>query len=123
MNKVVVNWFEIPTTDIKRAKVFYEQILDCQMQLVDIGGFDMCFFPGDPSAGATGALIAHETYTPSHAGTLVYLMTDDVAVPLAKVAGAGGKVLREKTQISPEHGFMGVFEDTEGNRVALHSNT
>ena len=123
MSKALVNWFEIPTADIKRAKAFYEQIFDCEMQLVDIGGFDMCFFPpGDMQGGATGALIAHETYTPSHAGTLVYFAMEDVAVPISKVEAAGGKVMREKTQISEEHGYMAVFEDTEGNRVALHSN-
>ena len=122
MSNVVANWFEIPTADINRAKAFYESILQCQMQLVNIGGFDMCFFPGDGTQGATGALINHEEYTPSHAGTLVYLMTQDVAEPLSRVEQAGGKVLREKTLIAPEHGYMGVFEDTEGNRVALHSN-
>lgn len=26
-----------------------------------------------------------------------------------------------KTEISPEHGHMAIFIDTEGNRVALHS--
>lgn len=123
MNTVLVNWFEIPTADIHRAKAFYETIFDCKMQLVDIGGFDMCFFPAaDMAGGATGSLIAHETYTPSYDGTLVYFATDDVAIPISKVEAAGGKVLREKTQISEEHGYMGVFEDTEGNRVALHSN-
>ena len=121
MSTVVANWFEIPTADINRAKSFYESILKCEMQLVNIGGFDMCFFPGDGAQGATGALINHEEYTPSHAGTLIYLMTQDVAAPLSRVVEAGGKVLREKTLIAPEHGYMGVFEDTEGNRVALHS--
>jgi predicted enzyme related to lactoylglutathione lyase len=40
---------------------------------------------------------------------------------LSKVEAAGGKVLVPKTEISPEYGFMGVFIDTEGNRVGLHS--
>lgn len=123
MKSVLVNWFEIPVSDIHRAKAFYEAIFDCSMQLVDIGGFDMCFFPAaDMTGGATGALIAHETYTPSHAGSLVYFSTDDVAIAISKVEAAGGKVMRQKTIISEEHGYMAVFEDTEGNRVALHSN-
>ncbi len=33
----------------------------------------------------------------------------------------GGSILVPKQQISPEHGYMAVFFDTEGNRVALHS--
>jgi predicted enzyme related to lactoylglutathione lyase len=38
-----------------------------------------------------------------------------------RVEKAGGKVIFPKRQISPERGFMGVFNDTEGNRIALHS--
>ncbi|MCW8980376.1 MAG: VOC family protein, partial [Altibacter sp.] len=34
---------------------------------------------------------------------------------------AGGKIYQKKTQISEEHGYMGAFIDSEGNRVALHS--
>ncbi|MGC1206073.1 MAG: VOC family protein, partial [Flavobacteriaceae bacterium] len=61
------------------------------------------------------------SYIPSHAGTLVYFMSEDVQNELNRIEAAGGKVLQPKTEISPEHGFMGVFEDTEGNRIALHS--
>ena len=48
-------------------------------------------------------------------------MSEDVQNELNRIEAAGGKVLQPKTEISPEHGFMGVFEDTEGNRIALHS--
>jgi uncharacterized protein len=40
---------------------------------------------------------------------------------LDKVEAAGGKIVVPKTEISPEHGYMAVFLDTEGNRIALHS--
>ncbi|MEZ4765460.1 MAG: hypothetical protein R3C26_20455 [Calditrichia bacterium] len=45
----------------------------------------------------------------------------DLQMVLSKIESAGGKVLVPKTQISPENGFMAVFEDCEGNRMALHS--
>ncbi|WP_240751406.1 VOC family protein [Flagellimonas onchidii] len=45
----------------------------------------------------------------------------DVQNELGRVEDAGGKILRPKTQISPEVGYMGVFSDSEGNRIALHS--
>ncbi len=38
-----------------------------------------------------------------------------------RVEEAGEKITVPKTEISPEHGFMAVFIDTEANRVALHS--
>jgi predicted enzyme related to lactoylglutathione lyase len=40
---------------------------------------------------------------------------------LAKIAEAGGKVLQEKKLISEVIAYMGLFLDTEGNRVAIHS--
>jgi len=30
-------------------------------------------------------------------------------------------ILRGKTQISPEHGDIAVFENSRGNRISLHS--
>jgi len=45
-----------------------------------------------------------------------------VQIELDRVEAAGGKIGLEKTKISDENGFMGMFIDTEGNRVALHSD-
>jgi hypothetical protein len=33
----------------------------------------------------------------------------------------GGKILMQKKQIAPEVGYMAFFLDTEGNRIALHT--
>ncbi len=117
-----VGWFEIPVTDMDRAKAFYEKAFEMQIQVVDLGGTLMGWFPniGDV-IGATGSLIKQESYIPSHEGTLVYFSSADVQIELNRIETAGGKILQGKTQISPEHGYMAVFEDTEGNRVALHS--
>jgi predicted enzyme related to lactoylglutathione lyase len=45
----------------------------------------------------------------------------DLSPVLGRIPAAGGKVLLPKTQITPEIGYKAVFEDTEGNRLALHS--
>ena len=118
-----VNWFEIPVANIDRAKAFYDQVFEINIQMVDLDGTKMGFFPGDVNkSGATGSLMQHEQYTPSYPGTLIYLSCQDLAHELSRVQAAGGKVLQQKTMISPEHGYMGLMEDTEGNRIALHSN-
>ncbi len=114
-------WFEIPVTDMERAKKFYDAIFQINTEIMDFGGFKMGIFP---HSGVGAALCQHEAYQPSSThGLLVYLDAnpnlDDV---LHRVEAAGGKILRTKTQISPEHGFMAMFLDTEGNRLALHSN-
>lgn len=122
MKQIAVTWFEIPTTDIKRAVAFYEKVLKIKLEVHDFGGPLMAVFPhSDNKIGAAGSLMQYESYVPSHEGPLVYINCDDLKVELARVNAAGGKVLKEKAQISPEHGYMGLFEDSEGNRIAFHS--
>lgn len=117
-----VGWFEIPVIDMKRAKAFYEKTFDVEIQVVDLGDTVMGWFPNAGDVlGSTGSLIKQESYIPGHEGTLVYFSSADVQNELDRIEIAGGKILQGKTQISPEHGYMAVFEDTEGNRVALHS--
>ncbi|MFI5221646.1 MAG: VOC family protein [Bacteroidia bacterium] len=126
MNKDVnhVNWFEIPATNISRAKNFYEQVFNVQMEEQEMMGMKMAFFPAEPGNGkANGGLVQSENHTPSQEGSVVYLNGNpDLQHPLDRVESAGGKILMPKTKISDEVGHMAFFEDSEGNRVALHSN-
>ncbi|WP_191858954.1 VOC family protein [Hanstruepera ponticola] len=123
MKHNMVGWFEIPVDDMNRAKAFYETVFKVDIQVVDFGGILMGWFPDRGQVtGAQGTLIKQESYIPSQEGTLVYFISDNVQNELDRVEGAGGKIYQPKTQISPEHGYMGVFLDTEGNRVALHSS-
>lgn len=118
-----VNWFEIPATDLARAKKFYEAVLEAELSFNEMGPAKMAWFPMDPeAAGATGTLIQNENYTPSYEGTLVYFSVEDIEATLARVNANGGKTLNPKMSIG-EYGFVAHFEDCEGNRVALHSRT
>lgn len=123
LKKNVVGWFELPASDLKRAKKFYEAILSVKLQDIEMGtGLKMAMFPVQ-EGGVGGALCEHKDfYKPSHDGTLVYLSADpDLQLILDKIKKHGGKELMPKTQISEEYGYMALFEDSEGNRVALHS--
>lgn len=123
--KHAISWFEIPAKDIDRAQKFYESIFEIQMQPMDFGGTKMRMFPlDDPMEGVGGTLIdSGGFHKPSLTeGPLIYLNGNpDVNIVLNRVAKAGGKIMVPKTEISPEYGFMAIFEDTEGNRIALHS--
>lgn len=122
MKHNMVGWFEIPVNDMDRAKAFYEAVFKIDIQIVDFGGMLMGWFPYEEGKeGAAGTLIKQDTYIPSQEGTLVYFICEDVQNELDRIEAAGGKLYQPKTQISPEHGFMAAFIDTEGNRVALHS--
>jgi len=123
--KNAISWFEIPATDIQRAQKFYESIFDFQMIPMDLQQIQMRMFPTtDMMNGVGGAICTSGGFhVPSEdKGPLIYLNANpDVQIVLDRIEGAGGRILVPKTQISPEYGFMAVFIDTEGNRVALHS--
>ena len=52
-----------------------------------------------------------------HLLSLINLIAPDLAVVLGRVETAGGKVVVQKRQISPEYGYMAVFLDSEGNKL------
>jgi uncharacterized protein len=123
--KNVISWFEIPTSDLSRAQIFYEKIFDVKLTPLDTPNIKMRMFPlEDPMAGVGGAIVDSGGFHRASAteGPLIYLNGNpDVQIILDRVEKAGGKIAVPKTQISPEHGYMGVFIDTEGNRIGLHS--
>lgn len=118
------NWFDIPVTDMNRAKAFYSTLLGGELHDeandVTMGKAGaMAILPFQDGVG--GALMQGDDYTPSRQGSIVYLNGgDDLSVPLGKVEAAGGEVLTDKISIG-ENGFIAFFLDTEGNRVGLHS--
>ncbi len=120
-----VSWFEIPTVDLGRAQKFYETIFDTQLIPLDLQQIKMRMFPiENQMTGIGGALVYNKDfYKPSATdGPLIYLNANpDVQNVLDKVEAAGGKILVPKTQISEDYGYMAMFVDTEGNRIALHS--
>lgn len=122
----MVSWFEIPVTDMNRAVRFYEKIFEIVLQRQPMGGLDMSWFPWkEGGTGTNGSLIHHPRhYSPSSTdGVLIYFtaQSGDLNNELSRVEAAGGRVLQTKTLINEEIGYMALFLDTEGNRLALHS--
>jgi predicted enzyme related to lactoylglutathione lyase len=122
----VLNWFEIPVSDIERAKTFYETILDIEMIKRTDGNDEAVFFPFNPnviqatSGRITGVLSKTERNSPSGNGTLVYInASPGIQTVLDKVEQAGGKIIAAKTQIPA--GFIAIIIDTEGNKIGLHA--
>ena len=119
----MVGWFEIPVTDMDRAKTFYDTVFKVEIQIQDFGGVLMGWFPFvEDKIGISGSLVKQDSYTPSEdKGVLIYFSSVDVNDELRRIEAAGGKIIQPKTQISPEIGYMALFIDSEGNRIALHS--
>lgn len=124
MKNNVVGWFEIPVTNMEHATRFYEDVFGFKLERHQMGELDMAWFPAVEGSGAMGSLVYHKKfYKPSMNGTLVYFTahSGDLANELAKIESAGGKILQPKTLITDDIGYMALFIDSEGNRIALHS--
>ena len=120
--KHAINWFAVPTNDLSRAVKFYSSILGSEIEVTQMGPREMAFFPADDGA-ISGHLFKADGFKPSPDGVMIYLNGgNDLQVVLDKVENAGGKIIMPKTQITPEIGYYAIFIDSEGNRVALHSN-
>lgn len=123
-NANALNWFEIPAADINRAKSFYENIFGIDMgQPVEMMGMHMAFFPATDGK-VSGGLVQSEMHKPSLDGSMIYLNANPAGMQnvLDKIPTAGGQVAMPKTHISEDIGYMAFFIDSEGNKVALHSN-
>lgn len=118
--KHLINWIEIPVTDMDRAVKFYQTIFGgIEFQNMDMGGMKYAIFPTDDRFNA-GALVQGEYYKPSADGITIYFDGgNDLSQVTARVANAGGQVIMEKTYMGPEAGNVGMFIDTEGNKIGL----
>jgi predicted enzyme related to lactoylglutathione lyase len=119
--KRVINWFEIPAADLERAVTFYEKVFAKTLRREEMNGIKMGVFPYDVP-GPSGAVIKMSELRPGADGTVIYLDAGaDVAPVLARVEANGGKVVLGKTLISDDIGHIGMFIDSEGNRVGVHA--
>jgi uncharacterized protein len=118
-----IGWFDLYVSDMNRAVNFYEGVLQCKLEPIadPTGETQMMSFPTDMSAyGAGGALVKSRYAQPGVGGTCLYFSVEDCAKNEARVAAAGGKVLRPKFSIGP-FGWVTMCEDTEGNCFGLNS--
>ena len=114
-------WMEISVADLDRACRFYGAVLGCEVQHEQ---FEDCHYGVLPhSETGNGGCLVIQPEQISDKGVLVYLNTDGrIRDAVAQVAEQSGTVLEGVRPIDP-FGFMATILDSEGNRIALHSNT
>jgi predicted enzyme related to lactoylglutathione lyase len=118
-----VGWFDIYVDDLDRAVAFYETVLATKLEAMGdpTGESQMMSFPADMGAyGAGGALTKSPHAGPGVGGTIVYFSVQDCAIEQARVAKAGGQVIRPKFPIG-EFGWICLCQDTEGNMFGFNS--
>jgi predicted enzyme related to lactoylglutathione lyase len=115
-----IQWLEITTTNLERAKDFYSNIFNLEFQLSEMPEYKMYMFGMPNSIGSAGALVQDNINKPSVDGTVVYFSCENLSTELERVEGFGGKILIPRTDIG-DFGFFAQILDTEGNRIGLHS--
>lgn len=117
-----VVWVEIPVNDMARAAAFYEEVFRKPIKVETMeDGCVMGWLPmSETGSGASGSLVKNKGYVPTLGGIVIYFSDTNINETLERVRKNGGNVITEKTAIG-QYGFYAWFEDTEGNRIGLHS--
>lgn len=120
--KFLINWFEIPATDIQRAVAFYNRVFGFTLKVIDCGSEKMACFP--EINGVSGSITQMEGVEPSSKGIQITMDGgEDLNDRLALVEKAGGNIVTGKTKIEVEgRGYFALFSDSEGNTIGLYSD-
>jgi hypothetical protein len=115
-----ITWFEIPVTDMDRARGFYENVLSSK--LIPYPGGAPCFIFPTKDSGVAGCIVQRPQSKPTADGTIVFLNADgQLNAAVDRATSAGSKVLVPRTEIPGGFGFFACITDSEGNHVGLHS--
>ena len=114
-------WFDIPVADLDRAADFYAAVLNISVTKEQFG--DISFGVLEHDKGNGGCLVIKPEEVAADKGLLIYMNTDGrIQDAVSKVTEKGGSVIEPIHSIGP-HGFRALVLDSEGNRIALHSET
>jgi predicted enzyme related to lactoylglutathione lyase len=120
-----INWFEIPTKNMEKAKAFYQEVFQVAFVPYEMPGFEMKMetFPSTPgSSFVGGALVESANHHPAQGGAVVYLNANpSIDAVIERIAPAGGMAITGKISLGP-NGFMALFIDVDGNTIGLHAN-
>ncbi|MCA9913203.1 MAG: VOC family protein [Anaerolineae bacterium] len=115
-------WSEVPVKDIERAQKFYEAAFGLAGNGIVDDGTRKSSTLLNTEGGAGLSLTQIADFEPRDNGVLVYLMGQEpVEDTLQKIESAGGKITTPKTSMGNDAGFYAIFQDTEGNVLALYS--
>ncbi|HDR0633510.1 VOC family protein [Pasteurella multocida] len=120
-----VSWFEIHVENLQRAKTFYQAVFQLPLTDGDCPSgekMSVCFFSTDYAQYGIGGMLYEDKDFPIVRGNnfTLFFACEDCTVEAERAVKFGGKLLQGKTSIGDE-GFYAVIEDSEGNRIGLHS--
>lgn len=114
----VAVWFEIPVTDMDRAKAFYAAVVGSPLEDEEGGPNPMAMFKGASDASVSGHLYPGR---PAQSGTgiTIHLAVDDVEKAMSRVTANGGQVVSPVIAIPA--GRFSYCLDPDGNSFGVFS--
>ena len=112
-----ITHIDIPVSDFEKAKTFYSTLFGWQIaEVPGFEGYPMWRAPNEISGG--GLAPREEGFTQPRS----YVEVDAIDEATAAAREAGGRVLMEKTEITPTS-WWAVIEDPDGNAIGLFEGT
>ena len=111
-----IMWLEVASTDIPASAKFYGDLFGWPI----VRDEEMDYTMTDFERGETGIGFSpvNEEQGVAPGSVLVYVDVDDVDAAIARAKELGAPIFLDKTEI-PTVGWMAVFGDPGGNRVAV----
>ena len=106
-------YLEIQASDVPRSAEFYEKVFGWQLRRRGDGA--IAFDDGVGQVSGTWVTGREPSVT---AGLLIYIMVDDVAATLEKLAAHGGELVQPVGADAPE--ITARFRDPGGNIIGLY---
>ncbi len=117
-----VVWYDIPAAEIDRSVRFYSAVLARPVKQELVGEVATGWLPTDDGE-VMGCICVVPDFKPSADGIMIYFgVNGRLRDAVAQVRAHGGTVQSDVHSIGP-HGFRAEVLDSEGNCIALHSET
>jgi predicted enzyme related to lactoylglutathione lyase len=107
-------YLEIPANTPQASADFYRSIFGWKIRRRGDG--ELAF---DDAGGVSGTWVKQSDRTPEER-TRTYIMVDDIAATLKRIAAAGGRVLTPRTDIGSGTGAFAIFADPVGKEFGLY---
>ena len=109
-------WLEIASTDIPSSARFYQNLLGWPMVRDEEMDYTMTSFQQGETGVGLSPVDEEQGVTPG--SVLVYVNVPDVDATIARAKELDAPILVDKAEI-PTVGWMAVFGDPGGNRIAV----
>jgi len=113
----VACWFELPVSDMQRARSFYEAVLKTTLHENNEGPNPMMDFPTAAPGGVSGHLYPGKPPARGTGPTVHIVVPDKLEAAMARVPEAGGEVVSPVIDIPP--GRFAHCLDPDGNSIGL----